>query len=289
MYKTDRSCIIGVFVIPGQKDHPFRPGEESSFEKAVDFALRASFNDFNFRTLKKITGKQIPPDCKGNPQTITDYLVDHLKSCGFQKQFALYFNTAAPDAHAFDDWHNKTCCLFLDALTGTGLYEKILYGKAQKIVNMMFKHLYCLSGAEAYEAHFRHCHVTLDNFTLEWFKRYIPPYKRIESWSNLVYKDPFSDPSDYLFYQHHIRIFFQTAEGKKQYASLTPFQAEFYIWREIQLRLAAEAFTFELQPDDYKGNSSFAQVRKKEIRALSVEKLIATVETAITDYKAKSQ
>ena len=115
------------------------------------------------------------------------------------------------------------------------------YGKAQKIVNMMFKHLYCLNGADAYKDYFKYCHMVLDNFTLEWFKREVGE-KRIVSWSNLIYKEPFADHNDYMFYQEKIRKYFMpTTSSKHTYIGLTPFQAEFYIWPEIQLHLATEA------------------------------------------------
>lgn len=44
----------------------------------------------------------------------------------------------------------------------------------------------------------------------------------------------------YSFFVKTIRDYFSSDVAKKNYNNLTPFQAEFYIWPEIQICLSAE-------------------------------------------------
>lgn len=92
-----------------------------------------------------------------------------------------WFDSCEPiTEETFDKWHAKTCGVVLDILREYYYNDKahnpVQYGKAQKIVNMTMKGLYCLPGSEQYEAHFRYCHIALDSFTLEWFKRNVIPW-----------------------------------------------------------------------------------------------------------------
>jgi hypothetical protein len=198
----------------------------------------------------------------------------------------------------FDRWHDETCKMFLDNLNGDDgdkdhfpIYKDLKYGKAQKIVNMMFKHLYCFNSEEKWEIkwapYFKYCHVTLDNFTLEWFKRNVSPYQRIDSWSNLEYLQDPEDKRGYLFYQKRIRNFFAEQPKNSVYGEVTPFQAEFYIWPEIQLRLAAEAFIQELNPEDYKGKDTDPTKNRAGIRELSMNELVARVKHEIQKFEEK--
>ena len=262
MRSTTYSDIISMFFMDNKPKRPFTP-DDKGFKELVRYAMEMAFNDFNFRTLtkteafkkeyagweeyeKKIRKQQEKNERNPEPK-MTLYLIERLDVCGFLDRFVDYFNATIRDQTAFDNWHNETCEMFLNILDGTEsfveytkAYTGLAYGKAQKIVNMMFKHLYCLNGADAYQDYFKHCHMVLDNFTLEWFKREVGK-KRIESWSNLIYKDPFVDHNDYMFYQDKIREYFApTTSSEHSYIGLTPFQAEFFIWPEIQWILAAE-------------------------------------------------
>lgn len=357
VYKKDYKSIVGTFKIKGQEDHTFCPEKEKTFEKSVDFALEASFKDFNFRTLttKKVDGKtRLSCLMKEDPEapkndTTTAFLMRCLKKADFHKRFIEYFKKDI-DETSFDRWHHETCTLFLDTIRDLEIYESIAYGKAQKIVNMMFKHLYCLDGAEKYEEHFRHCHLTLDNFTLEWFKRNTGK-ARIDSWSNLTYnKDAEQVAKEaaekekgqaveqakeqaaeqvieaaeakkaaqnavieaeeksnaaskegkkeaqrklkeaeealkkaeknekeaekaavtaYKFYQTVIRKKWKEADNP--YNNLTPFQAEFYIWPEIQLHMAAEGL-FSQGIGEEEACSLLETIAKEEVKAFKNDK-----------------
>ena len=78
---------------------------------------------------------------------------------------------------------------------------------------------------------------------------------------------------------------YQTETGEK----LTPFQAEFYIWPEIQLHLAAEAFLFELNPDTYKGKEEPPTQARADVIKLSAEDLVAKVKDEIHTYEQKQK
>ena len=257
---------------------------------------------------------------------------------------------------AFDAWHAEACKTVLSVLqeyyTNNDKTD-VQYGKAQKIVNMTMKGIYCLKDTDPKSSYFEYCHIPLDSFTLEWFFRNILlPRKdansafktRTDTWKNpqnfeeylrqkqsgessaeeemwdkslstaapdwekllqdlLQCKKKYDEecstigkkkakanwckelcsiqpnwiigdvlhksyvvswsaipetPEEKVYGYHQyvtwIRNYFNSNPYKTDTGGeLTPFQAEFYIWPEIQLHLAAEAFIFELNPDKYKG------------------------------------
>ena len=305
VYSGDHDAVIRQFEMDNRPALVFC-AEEATLRELVRYALTMAFNDFNFRTLHKEKTHRNADAVEeaynawaktAKLPTITKYLMERLGT-DFEDRFVSYFQGPAPDEREFDRWHQETCQMFLDNLDGKGkyagfvkIYQDLKYGKAQKIVNMMFKHLYCFQSegdwATRWDPYFRHCHVTLDNFTLEWFKRQIPPYCRIESWSNLEYCEEPVDQNDYLFYQRHIRKFFAAQEKGSAFSDVTPFQAEFYVWPEIQLHLAAEAFLFELNPDKYKGKKKEFADRRSEIIKLPVDELVAAVKNEIQKYQSR--
>lgn len=121
----------------------------------------------------------------------------------------------------FNDWHNKLCTEFLQKFTpvlndyGYQGEESLKYGKAQKIVNMTFKYLYCFDDARENEEKFSKCHMPIDSYILKWYNG-ISNEKYNGTWSDMdepTYKDVQKKISDVL----------------KKYK---PFLAEFYIWAE---------------------------------------------------------
>lgn len=288
-----REEIIGKFSFNDKfsfKDEKHQP--YSNIDEAVNDALTRAFLDINYRTLDK---SDEYPDLNSD-ENITSFLIDKLKDANFIYQFFVFFSKDAShcaNEQNFDAWHHETCEIFWNVLKK--YYKNAAYGKAQKIVNMMFKHLYCMkfendgSREMLDEKYFKHCHLTLDSFTLEWFCREVAEkwynklddkkrgdkiYKgKFDSWSNLGYPCPIEE-NDFLsyvdvkykcndiencrlvktgekyFYHYNFfttvtRKYFceapQLTEEQKRYAEYTPFQAEFFIWPEIQLHLTAEA------------------------------------------------
>ena len=139
----------------------------SNLEDAIRDALKRAFLDINFRTLHDKSDKY-PKLNEG--ETITLFLINELEKVGFLKIFTDYLTKDPVDEATFDLWHHTTCQTFLAVLQT--YYNDAQYGKAQKIVNMMFKHLYCMNFGENKkddksdwlvldEAYFEYCHLTL--------------------------------------------------------------------------------------------------------------------------------
>jgi hypothetical protein len=152
----------------------------------------------------------------------------------------------------FDTEHETICEIWTDAkIFKDSKYKDIAtYGKAQKIVNMAFKYLYCCVGDGNYEDYFKYCHVPLDSITLEWFCRLAADKKknitknRILSWSKIEKYDEVTSDKDekskdkysYMFFQNYFR---EWLGGQDK---ITPLQAEFIYWPLTQKTLAAETF-----------------------------------------------
>ena len=161
----------------------------------------------------------------------------------------------------FNDLH-KTLCEMVREFLVPDYYEECTYGKAQKIVNMTFKYLcayYCANSEESKDdERFKFCHMPLDSFTLEWFKRSkIPNVANGKSGAGSNMDEEGNKESyGYTFYRDEIKTYF----AKRGF---TPLQAEFVIWPNIQKEMAAAAFIF-----------TFEQIngvdRRKDIREKSL-------------------
>lgn len=187
-------------------------------DEAVDAAVFLAYNDAK-RTMTGISKRKNERE-------------DALSA--IKSELIKYFSEEkAPDSEpAFDVFHELLCQkwyqMFEDSEIGT-------YGKAQKIVNMSFKYLFCCEDARTkYKDHFKYCHMPLDSFTLEWYKREIIPEK-VAVWSNL-------DLSSYRIIQDNIRKYVNKTGN-------TPLEQEFIEWPKIQMALAAEGFLFGLEGD----------------------------------------
>lgn len=168
--------------------------------------------------------------------------------CNIAENIEKYFKKDPPSEEIFDQFHyHQLCKIWCDSFEN----DIGAYGKAQKIVNMTFKYLRCCDDASDHEDYFRYCHMPLDSFTLEWFKRAknLKAGKMI-SWSNLEYGscDYFQkDNKEYYSYKYylvHIRDYV-----KNTYPSLTPLELEFIEWPRMQREIDAETFLFALKDD----------------------------------------
>ena len=268
---TKRKEIIDQFPIQDRDAQVY-----SSIDVAVEDALRRSFKDINFRTMTSTKGnddiKKILERINGsrkikafdvatiadpkvkknitdlvaklksnalefNDCNITEYLIIELINVGFVRRFTDYFNISY--CSDFDAWHNETAEMFLGILKT--YYDKANYGKAQKIVNMMFKHLYCMNfgSAKAWEVlceeYFVHCHMPLDSFTLDWLHR--KDGVAVCEWSNLEYNSISQKGKASTSYKEYLN------RVKSQFPIMgyTAFQAEFYIWPQMQITQAFES------------------------------------------------
>ena len=137
------------------------------------------------------------------------------------------------DQKEFDDWHQGICETLKERMT-RNLFEGTI-GRAQKVINMAFKYLRCCCDAGEYPDHFKFCHMTLDSYTLTWYKR-VTGKKEAYTWSKI------DDYDKYLLIQEEIRSYLSDnpaysvdiAElGKFAIERLPeqPIQAEFIVWK----------------------------------------------------------
>ncbi len=238
-----------------------RPGIEHSLKRAL--------NDYMARTQSN--------DGKAESATVTNMF--NALSPTFVDKLLDYFSDPVKTQAVYDEWHNGMCNEFINKMKAT-LRRSEPYGKAQKIVNMTMKTIYCLEGAEtkAENGYFKHCHMPLDSITLEWFRKklagdwYNPMKKQAEkikltidknapmpSWSALSFESESlsyeytnydinirtrvdsREKYHYMFFVTMIREYFKPGNSKNTYAGLTPFQAEFFIWPEQQWERSANA------------------------------------------------
>ena len=140
----------------------------------------------------------------------------------------------------FDTWHRELSMELIDrwdfAAAGFGTV-----GKAQKVINMAFKYLACIS--HEYDCLLPCCHMTLDSYTLEWYEAAVKPWakeqrrrvgRKVPAWSKIESYD------EYLLIQHNIRAYLAsdatysvkigTAHTTPTQLPVTPIEAEFIVW-----------------------------------------------------------
>lgn len=165
-----------------------------------------------------------------------------------------YFEEDKPaNQNAFNSWHNAVCDKILSMIDP--LYETVYYGKAQKILNMTLKNLYCTTFGQARKEYFDFCHMPLDSYTLEWAYRNVYSYlrsldepkekltkERTPSWSNLQSEFDENKKDKYYSYQFLTERIIQYFDAYNKHVdpNLTVLQAEFVIWKDIQLELSLE-------------------------------------------------
>lgn len=147
----------------------------------------------------------------------------------------------------------------------------------------------CMDGAEKYEKKLHHCQMPLDSYTLEWIKRACKKYNekndkiivsKMPSWSVMDYGDGGSDIEKgkytYNFFVKKIREFSKKNYGysEEEYGKLTPLQAEFLIWPNIQMELAAEAFIIKFKSNYCELNNK----EKQEIKDMSLKDKLEMIE-----------
>lgn len=240
--KADHKTLQNVF------NYVDKDREKRSIDNKDDYkhvVKRPAYKDFTPRTLKGCKKDDICPALN----TLVDNLYEFMRRKDINSQ------------EDFDIWHKETCEKFVEEFNSKCNGGKIKFGKAQKIVNMSFKYLFCFddSQKEEYADKFQYCHMPLDSNTLDWFsEKVLPKYNECKdkdniikagkiqetSWSNLEYgaKD---EEYSYAWIQNEIRNYLNSEDN--QYVdengnNLSPFIAEFYIWPEQQLKSACNSF-----------------------------------------------
>ncbi len=155
-----------------------------------------------------------------------------------------YLKQNAPnDPSTFDERHealcNAWCSKFVNA--NRELTEHGNYGKAQKIVNMAFKYLYCYYSRPDSEfekkAHFKFCHFTLDSFTLKWLNGCGVDGKPDWLDSNFSWSSGFKCekyegkcPNEYTQITNFARVCVNTIFENEKWTAL---EAEFFVWDNV--------------------------------------------------------
>lgn len=215
-------------------------------EKGIKYCLCRALKDFTDRTERTKEGVESFGPLKK---------LEALYNNGFVSKFVGYFSEPQKSKGDFDDWHHKTCEKFIEVV-GEKYQSAIYYGKAQKIVNMTFKNIYCLQNADKYEGYFKYCHMPLDSIMLEWFYRAgqtseikIKSKKvsrNYPSWSRLKYENDLDGKYSYAEIQSWIKEYFNLNDETDLNTQWTPFTAEFVLWKKMQFEFAAEGLYSQL-------------------------------------------
>ena len=180
-------------------------------EEKLRYAVNKAYGDMMLRT---IPGHK--PEIK---KICSAWLTEHLGK--FVKQ-------AFESKKEYQEKHVELCNAFLkhfnDELKKVGANPQ-LFGKAQKVVNMAVKYLYCICDRQEYEDLFKYAHMPLDTYTLNWY--YAQSSKKggaKPAWSNL-------SSEEYLKIAQEIS---SSLEKQKDYEgtalSSSPLEADFIIW-----------------------------------------------------------
>lgn len=132
----------------------------------------------------------------------------------------------------FNTWHKETCEALIAKMNSvTPGFGTV--GKAQKVINMAFKYLSCISNQ--YDGILAQCHMTLDGYTLDWYKTDVLSGRSDDiPWSKIERYD------DYMHIQDNIRYYLEQKPeyvikiGSRETCPVRlpdcPFDTEFIIW-----------------------------------------------------------
>ena len=295
-----------------EKDKSKKETKQFYFDKdGIGIAIKRALRDFTDRTERLKTeykGQPFGVDEKYN--ALCESSVPGKKS--FVERFMDYFfpvpksDNQYMDETSFDQWHKEMCEEFL-AVIEPKYQDGLKYGKAQKIVNMTFKNAYCLQHngikEDKFEKYFEHCHMPLDSIILEWVKRTQAWLcskdaenndckkkkaetlcsTRIPSWSKMNYEECpgflTSDGKPYYGYKdiqnaifEYFNKYVEKNTATKHLKGCTPLQAEFFVWKNIQLELAAEGVYNKLF--DFKADN---EVTKEDFKRKTLEEKLESL------------
>lgn len=198
--------------------------------------------------------------------------------------FSSYFKSQQKEEE-FNKVHDSLCKSVQEDFEKFGY--RATYGQAQKIVNMTFKYLYCAPKRNAEYNCFMHCHMTLDSYILSWFRRTVlEEYNKNEKdagrscikkehynkvkWSALENSGDQETPLSYIWIQSKIAAYLISEKSKyrdEKGKPLSPFFAEFLIWKEEQIRQTK----YEIQKSIdrlYQNQFYLSEEDKKEIQTV---------------------
>lgn len=154
-----------------------------SDDEAVLHAIELAYRDMSPRTING-HGTIDDEDIAALRQSHTASVSDKLRQ------------DAPSSQEQFDAMHEELCENFLaqyNELLSKNNLESHAFGKAQKIVNMTFKYLYCFEDSNKYNAWFEYAHMPIDSIVNEWWKEDGVTSCTL-TWSNL-------NKDEYYFFQ----------------------------------------------------------------------------------------
>ena len=213
----------------------------------VLLAVKKAYIDMSPRTFKEKDKQQSGVEKKDE--------INRTKKDDLLKEVAQRISNYMKGASSagFDIWHKELCDFFIDGTKETNGLRKLLedankdpnqatFGKAQKLVNMTFKYMYCFDDANQHIDKFDMCHMPLDSYILDWFfdwykeewkKQYNEKMTKngknhLSAWSDLKYaKDPGDKIPQYKEIQSLIK-------QKLRNENVSCLEAEFVIWWEAR-------------------------------------------------------
>lgn len=202
-------------------------------EDVLDFAVQKSYQDLQLRTIPG----------HGNVPNLKNHICEDVK-----ESFESYFMKKAPETkEKFIEKHEELCDVFMKSmnhkLSEFGV-KNVNYGKAQKIVNMTFKYLYCSDNPDFGKEYFKFCQLPLDQYSLEWVRRISKELKLEkghidkDSWGKIQY-DQDIDRKQYS-YKKYRDCLYEYVEMKKLEWSL--LELDIVIWPMIKKIISVENF-----------------------------------------------
>ena len=134
-------------------------------EYDLDQILALAYRDLQLRTIT------------GHNSAIKEKCVAYLK-----KQFETIIKDQPLSDENFETKHKEICDDFMDNINSFSAIEEQSYGKAQKVVNIIFKFLV----AHGIWKNENQCHMPVDSFVLHWV--YGKDTYNGTAWSNLSYE-----------------------------------------------------------------------------------------------------
>ena len=211
-------------------------------------------------------------------------------------------------ACSFDVFHGELCENLKECFREKE--TNITYGQAQKIINMAFKYLYCLyyKYGELKEEQFADCHMPLDSFSLEWFKRkfgeddftnferYSENHKKLPenlftqkgekkklkaesmgSWSSMQTWEEGCEKQEYP-YEFYAYVIKKYCDER----SITPLQLDFIVWSKIQKIMAEESFIKTFKDDDEENKEV---INSEELEPYDILNLKTTLENRLSEIR----
>lgn len=127
----------------------------------------------------------------------------------------------------FDAFHMELCDKLIEHFNPI-VTNIMTYGKAQKLINITFKHLFCTGEAMDKLGYFRYCHTPIDNTVLNWCAEKIGMKVQRSGWSTI------NNYEVYLNIQKGIRNYLNsTANTEYRFSddtAFTPLAVDFYVW-----------------------------------------------------------